>query len=359
MPVPSGSWPISTRASISPSSSVSGVSGAWRKERPAKITRPSRSPSRRRAKSPSTWRATSSRLPGLKSVAFMLLEMSSASMRFRALLRTSRTSCGTWGRASARIRSASAADPERHREAAASAPARLAGSASRKPSAGEADPLRGGSRRRRTRRTASAAGHGEQQRGARDQRTASSSSFAGRGAVPAIEQIAGAAGIARRPRPGPDAERRTSPGRRRPSTSCTRRRRPPSARRGGSDHSSSRRGALRGGNPLRRLQVVAQRVGHRLVVARHLAARGPPLRLDRLQARERRGVRIGRRRGRLPAARRLRRGRGGAASRRASQPRDAGSSRRAEQRPERRRGSAECRARGCRAAAGCRREAPR
>ena len=39
-------------------------------------------------------RATSSRLPGLKSVAFMLLEMSSASMRFRALLRTSRTSCG-------------------------------------------------------------------------------------------------------------------------------------------------------------------------------------------------------------------------------------------------------------------------
>ncbi len=66
MAVPSGSMPMSTRSSISPSRSVSGVSGAWRKERPANITRPIRSPWRRRANSASTPRATSSRLPGLK-----------------------------------------------------------------------------------------------------------------------------------------------------------------------------------------------------------------------------------------------------------------------------------------------------
>ena len=49
-----------------------------------------------------------SRLPGLKSPAFMLLEMSSATMMLRALLRIWRTSCGTCGRASATISSASA-----------------------------------------------------------------------------------------------------------------------------------------------------------------------------------------------------------------------------------------------------------
>jgi hypothetical protein len=104
--VPSGSMPMSMRPSIRWSRSMSGVSGACRKARPAKMTRPRRSPSRWRVNSPSTRRATMSRLPGLKSPAFMLLEMSSAIMMFRALLRICRTSCGTCGRASATIRSA-------------------------------------------------------------------------------------------------------------------------------------------------------------------------------------------------------------------------------------------------------------
>ena len=78
---------------------MSGVSGACRKARPAKMTRPRRSPSRSRVKSPSTRRATMSRLPGLKSPAFMLLEMSSAIMMFRGLLRICRTS---WAPAAAR-----------------------------------------------------------------------------------------------------------------------------------------------------------------------------------------------------------------------------------------------------------------
>ena len=96
---------MSTCLSSRSSSSVSGVSGAWRNARPEKMTRPMRSPSRRRTKSASTRRATWSRLPGWKSPDFMLLEISSAIIRFRDLMRMSSTCCGVCGRASAVTRS--------------------------------------------------------------------------------------------------------------------------------------------------------------------------------------------------------------------------------------------------------------
>ena len=251
-------------------------------------------------------------------------------MRFRALLRTSRTSCGTCGRASATTSSASASDTEDVGQQTPAGPA--ARPARRRGTREPGKPIRcsGGRRRRRTSRTRQRRGDARAAGGATDQRTASSSSPAARGAVPALQQIAGPRGVARGLVGQGGRSWRTSPGRHRPA---------PPGLGGAAPLGEARRqrpqqlrgGALAGGETVGLLQVVAERVGHGLVVPGDIAVRGPALGLDRVEPGERRGVRIGRRRGRRRRRRPARLGLGPPRPPPGREPRDRRRRRRAEQ----------------------------
>ena len=251
---------------------MSGVSGAWRKARPAKMTRPRRSPSRSRVKSASTRRATIEPVAGLEVARLHAAgdverdhDVARLAPDLPHLVRHLRP-----GQRHDQEREPD--QPERVRQPGPAAPARdrRAGQ-EREPR--KADPLLGraaGAGATGARRVAR--GHEQQQEeGGISEPHRASLLRAARRVVPA-----GAAAPAhprgmrgRRRAAGPAAgelhqvrlveqRRRTAAGAR------------PRAARGGIDQSSSVRGPLPGRHALRRLEVVAQRVGHRLVVFGHL-----------------------------------------------------------------------------------------